>query len=72
MNGSRNFDAAMTRRKDYYIENDLAGLGVKTLHAKYIKTDKNAPVEKLFDGLVYSVTAKNDSETYANSLGHTF
>ena len=45
------------------IENDLAGLGIKTLHAKYIKTAKNAPIEKLFDGLGYSVTAKNDSET---------
>ena len=45
------------------IENDLAGLGVKTLHAKYIKTAKNAPVEKLFDGLGYTVTAKNENET---------
>lgn len=45
------------------VERDLANLGVKTLHAKYIKTAKNAPVEKLFDGLGYNVTAKTENET---------
>ncbi|WP_295067029.1 HAD family hydrolase [Ruminococcus sp.] len=45
------------------IENDLEQIGYEVLHAKYIKTAKNAPVEKLFDGLGYEVISKTDEET---------
>ena len=31
---------------------------------KYVKTSKNAPVEKLFDGLGYEVVSKSDRESY--------
>ena len=45
------------------VENDLLTSGHDTLRAKYIKTAKNAPVERLFDGLGYDVTSRNDTET---------
>ena len=45
------------------IESDLSELGLVVLHAKYIKTAKNAPVERLFDGLGYRVVSKTDKET---------
>ena len=44
------------------VEKDLLNLGLNTLHAKYIRTAKNSPVEKLFDGLGYNVTAKTENE----------
>ena len=46
------------------VEKDLLNLGLNTLHAKYIRTAKNSPVEKLFDGLGYNVTAKTENETF--------
>ncbi len=45
------------------IEKDLIRLRFDVLHAKYIKTAKNAPVEKLFDSLGYKIVSKNDDET---------
>ena len=45
------------------IEHDLAQMGYEVLHAKYVKTAKNAPVEKLFDGLGYVVVSKTNEET---------
>ena len=45
------------------IENDFIKMGNDVLYAKYIKTMKNAPVEKLFDGLGYTIVKKDDKET---------
>lgn len=45
------------------IENDLIQAGYEVLHAKYRKTAKNAPVEKLYDGLGYTVVSKSEEET---------
>lgn len=45
------------------IETDLSLMGIETLHAKYIKTAKNAPVENLFDNLGYKIISKTDEET---------
>lgn len=45
------------------IEHDLIKTGHDVLCAKYIKTAKNAPVEKLFDGLGYTIVKKNAEET---------
>ena len=45
------------------IESDLFRMGFEVLRAKYIKTAKNAPVEKLFDGLGYRIISKTNEET---------
>lgn len=45
------------------IEKDFIEMGHSVLHARYIKTPKNAPVEKLFDGLGYRVVDKTDTQT---------
>lgn len=53
------------------IEKDLLHEGCSVLHAKYIKTAKNAPVEKLFDGLGYTVISRTENETdYEIDLNH--
>ena len=45
------------------IEKDLIKKGKSVVRAKYIKTAKNAPVEKLFDGLGYMVISRTSEET---------
>jgi FkbH-like protein len=45
------------------IERDLLEKGHSVLHARYIRTAKNAPVEDLFDKLGYSVTSRTENET---------
>lgn len=44
------------------IENDLLKQGIDVLYTEYIKTPKNKPVEKFFDGLGYEIT-ESDRET---------
>ncbi|MDO5444265.1 MAG: HAD-IIIC family phosphatase [Eubacteriales bacterium] len=45
------------------VERDFLSMGYTVLRAKYLKTAKNAPVEKLFDGLGYRVISRTDEET---------
>ena len=45
------------------IEKDLLAEGFKILNAKYIRTAKNAPVEKLYDSLGYEVVKVSDEGT---------
>ncbi len=45
------------------VEQEMLDAGCSVLRAKYIKTGKNAPVEKLFDNLGYRIVSKSDSQT---------
>lgn len=45
------------------IENELLEAGYNHLITRYIKTNKNIPVENFFDKLGYEIIDKNDSET---------
>ena len=50
------------------IRSMLLHKGIKKVEASYIKTAKNAPVEKLFDGLGFSITDQDDAHTEYTAL----
>lgn len=51
------------------VENRLYEIGIKTLHASYIKTAKNKPVEKLYDKLGFKlIDSNNNNKKYCLSL----
>ncbi len=63
----------MNRRLEFAIEGEvekiLVGAGVRTLHASWRRTQKNAPVENLFENLGFSVLEAGENEKgYALSL----
>ena len=63
----------MNRRLEFAVEDRveemLVARGVKTLHAKWRKTLKNAPVSRLFDSFGFSVLeAKEDVRVYELAL----
>lgn len=45
------------------IEEDLLKQGMDVLYSEYIKTAKNMPVEKFYDGLGYRITESDIEST---------
>lgn len=63
----------MNRRLEFavedWVETKLMARGVKTLYAKWCKTQKNVPVSRLFDGFGFSVLdATEDTRQYVLAL----
>ena len=46
-----------------HVKDMLRHKGIRRIKASYIRTAKNAPVEKLFDGLGFTITSHDDTHT---------